>query len=81
MSLAWHAFSSPTKKKKKSTKQGFTNRSAVGYKPAHRRTRHRKRCAALMLIPGSSVVEQAAVNRPVGGSNPSLGANDKAGCR
>lgn len=27
-----------------------------------------------LLFPGSSVVELTAVNRPVGGSNPSLGA-------
>ncbi len=74
MSLDFHAFSTLQKKNGKSTKQGFTNPIAVGYKPAHRRTRHRKRCAALMLFPGSSEVEQAAVNRPVGGSNPSLGA-------
>ena len=30
---------------------------------------------SLAAFPGSSVVEQAAVNRPVSGSNPFWGAN------
>jgi hypothetical protein len=40
-------------------------------RPARRGTCRLWRC----LIPGSSVVEQAAVNRLAGGSNPSPGAN------
>ena len=47
---------------------GLCNGQAVCYMPRHR--------CCFALFPGSSVVEQPAVNRLVAGSNPARGANN-----